>query len=245
MNSTNESAVWIYFKCRLGAAWKYKKVFGYTNFGSGSSFSYFPSWQPGLWTSVCVVASKSQAELRVRINGVTVARVESYNGFYQDTDKNLVLMNNFYWGKNPSHGAITDVNIWGRLLSDQQTLDWALCRTAELEGDVTAWRTAELKIAGLFSSEVERNVTCPAGSTGYAGFNVSLDFEGGEQFCRNIGGTLAVGRDRESLEQISRVFQQNCQPGLDLFYPGFTDRQVEGLWVHSVTGRVQHGTDHW
>lgn len=225
-----------YKKFRLGAAWRHKKVFGFSNFGSASSFSYFPSWQPGVWTSVCVTASKSQADLRVRINGVTVARSETYNGFYQDTDKNLILMNNFYWGKYPSHGAITDIHIWGRVLSDQETEDWALCKTAELEGEVSAWGTAELRIVGLFSSEHERNETCPTESTGYRGFNITRDFEDGEQFCRNIGGTLAVGRDLESLEQISKVFQQNCRPALELFYTGFTDRQLAGQWVHSVTG---------
>ena len=54
-----------------------------------------------------------KGQLSVNINGVTVNRTESYKGYYQDTDTNILLMNAHNLA-SPSHGAVTDVNTWSR-----------------------------------------------------------------------------------------------------------------------------------
>ena len=54
-----------------------------------------------------------KGQLSVNINGANVNRTESYQGYYQDTHTNILLMNahNLVY---PSHGAVTDVNTWSR-----------------------------------------------------------------------------------------------------------------------------------
>ena len=56
--------------------------------------------------------------------------ISNYTGLYsQKKDRNLVLMNDGgYWGGEPGHGAMTDVNVWHRELSDVEMSDWAHCR---------------------------------------------------------------------------------------------------------------------
>ena len=54
-----------------------------------------------------------KGQLSVNINGVTVNRTDSYQGYYQDTGTNILLMNAHNLA-SPSHGAVTDVNTWSR-----------------------------------------------------------------------------------------------------------------------------------
>ena len=108
--------------------WKYKKVLGYSNLGKTNSFSYYSGWQPGEWNTFCVTASISGALLTVIINGEKMAESDKYGGFYQNIDRNILLMNNFNFGPNPFHGAVSDVNVWSRLLSEEEILAWSLCQ---------------------------------------------------------------------------------------------------------------------
>ena len=41
--------------------------------------------------------------------------------------QNIVLMNSPY--VEPHHGAMTDVNIWKRILTEQEQSDWMFCKT--------------------------------------------------------------------------------------------------------------------
>ena len=106
--------------------------------------SYFPAWEPGVWTGACITASRAQTFIRVNVNGVTVAGTERYRGYYQDIEQNIILMNNLYWVE-PNHGALTDVNIWSRVFSGQEMADWTICKS-DLVGDVLSWEEAELNI---------------------------------------------------------------------------------------------------
>ena len=82
-----------YYKAKVGSDWKYKKVFGFSEFCSEDFYSYFPSWLPWVWSTVCISASKSQGYMEVNINGEKVGETERYNGYYQDVNTNIFLMN--------------------------------------------------------------------------------------------------------------------------------------------------------
>ena len=45
---------------------------------------------------------------QVNINGENVGWTESYDGMYHEEGRNIFLM------KNPTKGAVTDVNLWSR-----------------------------------------------------------------------------------------------------------------------------------
>ena len=78
----------------------------------------------------------------------------------------------------PHHGAMTDVNIWDRILSEQELSDWMFCRT-ETGGNVVTWQSAQLNITGLNTDLIDREETCPRqqDSTHFMAFNTKLNFQ--------------------------------------------------------------------
>ena len=64
------------YEYRVGRAWNYKRVFGWFEFDSFESV-YFPAWQPGVWTSVCISVNRPTSSILVNINGELVARTET------------------------------------------------------------------------------------------------------------------------------------------------------------------------
>ena len=64
------------YEYRVGRAWNYKRVFGWFEFDSFESV-YFPAWQPGVWTSVCISVNRLTSSILVNINGDLVARTET------------------------------------------------------------------------------------------------------------------------------------------------------------------------
>ena len=78
----------------------------------------------------------------------------------------------------PHHGAMTDVNIWDRILPEQEQSDWMFCKT-ETGGNVVSWESAQLNITGLNTDLVNREETCPGPQniTKLMAFNTNLNFE--------------------------------------------------------------------
>ena len=232
----------------IGNVWDYKRVFGMTDYDNIIDYYsyYYPSWQPDTWTSVCVSVSKPETFIEVNINGENVATIFNYDGYFQDDDNNIILMNRED-RQAPSHGAVSDVNVWRRLLSHQEIRDWQHCRK-EPEGRVLTWEKAELDINGLNISDVNRSETCLKTTIGtnYIGYNLKKDFHGMEKFCENIGGKFAVSRDKQSFEEISRVLNKslsrvsdvNCSLllGGSYIYTGFKRNNKE--WISVVTGQT-------
>ena len=225
----------------LGKGWKHGKVFGYSRYAYLGGYEYFQSWQPGDWNSACILAASGPASrFKVVINGETALEVSNYNGlFSQLGDKNLVLMNEGgYWGGEPSHGAMTDVNVWPRDLSDGEVSDWAQCRRTP-PGRTLAWEEARLEVKLLRVSDINLSQTCNSGQQAsfFTAFNAAITFQETIKFCGKIGGNMAVARDNQTLSSMIRSFNETCDP-TGLFYTGHTDRETEGRWEEVTTGHL-------
>ena len=205
--------------------WRHKNVIGYTNLGRSDQYIILPSWRPGTWNTFCLSASKSQAKIRVNINGETVGERENYSRYYQDVDTNLLLLNNLHWMPVPTHGAVTDVNIWSGVLSEEEILAWALCEV-EVPSPVLSWQKAGLHISRLETLEIERDRICLKQNTEkkLLGFNLMKSFDQMIQFCENLGGRVAVARDLETLGKIKKAFQSDCQQNTDIIHSGYSDK---------------------
>ena len=126
------------------------------------------------------------------INGETVEETDQYGGYYQKTDTNIILMNHDS-GDKPWHGAVTDLQVWSRRLSVQETRSWALCRDQQ-EGDLVSWQEVKLEIKGLNVTRIERRETCleePVRGR-YVGFDLKMTFFETKKFCENMGGSILV-----------------------------------------------------
>ena len=100
---------------------------------------------------------------------------------------------NSHWVE-PHHGATTDVNIWDRILPEQDQSDWMFCKT-ETGGNVVSWGSAQLNITGLNTGLVTREETC-LGSQNFTHFMMTfktkLGFSDSLEFCQKLGGQMAA-----------------------------------------------------
>ena len=223
------------------SSWKHGAVFGFLR-ESSSLLDHFSPWLPEVWTSVCLSSSRLEGSFTVNINGETVYQTREAEGNYF-TGENLILMNcvgHWYWENSPHHGALTDLNIWSRVLAQQDLQDWMWCRSEEA-GDLVSWETSELDITGgLNLTNIEREEIClnthNSNKKNYLSFNSIKNLDETVDFCQKIGGQIAVAWDREIFLAMNKSFSGvSCQEK-NGFYLGFTDLQVEGQWVDVNTG---------
>ena len=151
--------------------------------------------------------------------------------------QNVVLMNS-HWVE-PHHGALTDVNIWDRMLPEQEQSDWMFCKT-ETGGNVVSWKSAQLNITGLNTHLINREETCPGPKniTKLIAFNNSFfNFFDSVKLCQNLGGQIAVATDGETCKLMNQIFAEVCVGGT-AFFSGHTDseeRTVVHPWSEITT----------
>ena len=218
-----------YYKEKYGVVWRLGTVRGYVRYGR--DFHHFPAWLRGLWTSLCISTDQVNRRHSIRINEELVFENKEYNGTYQNIDKNLVLMNDDgHHSGYPMHGSLTDLQVWSRSLTEVEMSDWARCKSGAA-GDVIDWRTAELNITQLQQQNVSRAETCyqEGDQDKYLAFEPKKDFDETAQFCKNLGGMMAVAVDQDTTDLMNESFVSSGKAGG--FYTGYTDREVEDVWV--------------
>ena len=134
----------------------------------------------------------------------------------------MMLMNS-PWGTS-HHGAMTDLNIWDRILTEQEQSDWMFCKTEAGAGNLVSWQSAHLNITGLFTDLIEREETCPAAQIipQIMAFNTKLNFYDSQMFCKKMEGQLAVATNQETSDLMKETFSNFC-PRERYFYSGYTD----------------------
>ena len=160
---------------------------------------------------------------------------DKYDGNHQESAGNIILMSN----GGLTRGAVTDVNLWKRILTAEEIRDWQFCRTKPGEISIN-WDTAELHVNLMEISDVDKTETClktPA-EKNYVAFSVGRTLEQSVIFCKSLGGELAVIRDEESAREIGEV----CPTQLKKLLTGFR-RGEGGQWTDVVTGERSRWTN--
>ena len=223
------------YKTWVGDSWAHGRAFGYF-YEEAKSDGFYPGWQPGLWNHACLTASDSQGVVDININGETHYRSNNYQGTFSRLDTNLVLMNDGgYWEGIPMHGSVTDVQVWGRILSREEMVAWYHCETSSA-GDILDWQTVSWKAFKLNTVEIDKRSICKTdGNPVFKAFNNKMNFEETLLFCRTINGKIAVAEDREKYEAMNETFLDTCSDSTN-FYTGFTDQAEDERWVDANTG---------
>ena len=211
--------------------WRHGTAFGYYE-----ESNFYPSWEPGRWNSFCFTGSSLLSEANVFINGDRMLNIKKYSSDHKKPGKNLRLMNN-HESTNPMHGAMTDVSVWSRVLTDSEVSSWSAC--GSVTGDkLVDWTTAALNVSGLEVEERERDEICAELNRRdqLMVFDDSKTFDGILKFCVDVGGKFAVARDESSFSEMMSLYNQTCRSGLSFFYSGYTDREEQGKWVDVTTG---------
>ena len=176
---------------------------------------------------------------------MTVAESDTYTGYYQDVDSNVLLLNNFDWGPVPFHGAVSDVNIWSRVLTEEEILSWSLCER-DISGKVLSWEESILNITLVTEETIDRQRMCFKPKTGskMVGFRIKKSFDETVRFCQSIGGNISVARDQKTVDKIVEIFTESCAPDTEIIHSGYSDTNSEGVWVDVVTGQSMKWI-HW
>ena len=225
----------LFLSLKMGDAWRYKRVFAWYQHDF-RGFDFFPVWQPGHWNSVCISVSKKRTSITFNVNGKKVGGTNrlDHRDLIDRHPGNVFLMNS----KNmntPSDGAISDVNIWGRVLSEQEMKDWEHCRD-DPGGAVISWQTAEINTENLLVSHLDREEMCLKNRTGktYSRFNKKRNFHQTEKFCANVGGRQFTVH-QQSYREISSVNDKemfkDCAP---FFFTGF--QMKDNTWIDVNNG---------
>ena len=117
-------------KSKLGTFWKYGKVFIEFLEVEGS---YFDAWKPDLWNKVCF--TRNNINIKVYINGKLVTVKNSFQTEKKWTNVTLMLDEG---NESQMFGAISDFNIWDRILTGEEIEKWSQCQL-ELTGNILNW----------------------------------------------------------------------------------------------------------
>ena len=213
-------------------------------------------WMPGTWNSICLRLCASCNQSQVWFNGETILSNQHYSGHHKTDNSNIQVMGRYfpangqveagYWFS--VFGAMTDVNIWNRGLSQSEVEQWSRCELGA-GGNLLDWTTAQWKAVGLLDNEVDLIEICNKKKTRknnhYMAFQNKMDFHSTEEFCHALGGEMAVASDNATMQKMLyaiRSMQQRQKYAR--FYMGFTDRQNEGVWL-DIYNKRELSQVHW
>ena len=109
----------------IGEALKFGKVFGSAITNNG--YITFPSWKVNEWQSICVTVDKKREIFRVFKENELIFKRKKYKMKVEESD--IILMNNAKDEnlRSPMYGAITDFNVWKKILSRKKIAEWTNC----------------------------------------------------------------------------------------------------------------------
>ena len=202
-------------------------------------------WKPESWNSICVVLCNSS---KLWLNGEIIAN-DTSDIFRRaiKTKKNLSFMGNsregLYHGEGYGFslfGAMTDINIWNRNLTESEVEQWSRCELGA-GGNLLDWTTAQWKAVDLQELDLDELEVCgkiegkkhlvvpPQKKT----FHAALDH------CNSFGGRMAVAEDNKTSKEILNVvkpFLKKCvRPEV---FSGYTDSKNEGTWLDINTEEI-------
>ncbi|XP_068246671.1 uncharacterized protein [Palaemon carinicauda] len=133
-------------------------------------------------------------------------------------------------------GAVADVNLWSRLLSDQEMAAISGCQS-RIPGDVIDWDTAQWTL-GPDASQVSNlplKDTCDLNPAPYFMFPVKVQFLDAVRLCKAFGGEIATPRNPQEQEVVYQLAEKSSQlcakDGGALSWLGITDEIKEGEWM--------------
>ena len=185
-------------------------MFGYSIV---EEFKFFKPWKPNQWNGYCFLYAQNHYNISLNnLNVVSHSMKEN-----SDIFKNISRVK-----LGPMFGAVTDLQIWQRVLSDQEISDFNDCQLST-GGDVYQWRTSGLTIyGGLIIEEIPRDEFCRQSRDKILiGKGNVLDFNETINYCSQVfNGRMAVGKNTEILEAMNRMNLNKSVDCPNIFFSG-------------------------
>ena len=141
-------------------------------------------------------------------------------------------------------GKMTDVNIWSRSLSTGEVVDWSECKVNQhLEQNMlVGWTSANITPSqDLLEKTVDRDGLCKLlpQQLGLTVFPQKRNFSSQVEFCKVMGGELAVSETTADMDAMLKVMRDAIEDKLERsFFTGFFDSHREGNFVNVNTGEA-------
>ena len=207
---------------------------------------YTEVWSLRKWHSVCLTFNSSDNLIKIFLDGSFKT-----SEFYTKNDfksGNIILFQKSNNEHNDQHGGensisyqaqteITDLNIWNTSMSTTLMESWSNCES-ELYGNYLKWSSIEFgDDIQSYSQDINKICSQPEN---FIVHQDTKNFADTQNFCRNMGGTMAVAKDNQTLKQMTELFKSpdgskldDCEDG---FFIGYSDEQEEGSWVSIEDG---------
>ena len=110
-------------------------------------------------------------------------------------------------------GQITDFNIWSKVLTNEEMMDWTKCSNKNLNGDILNWNTASWTITNMVEYELN-DVTklCKRQDFELVRMPNLWSQSRAINVCRRFKGSLKVIRNEEEQAQILSLMDLNTCP---------------------------------
>ena len=226
---------------------EYGKPHGATMNMQNMDYFLFPLWPLNAWQGLCLLFDKTKQKIKIMGRGLKLFETYEYVNISVKNDSNIILMNGCLeewkeeWGEIektcPMHGAISDVNIWDRLLSDKEVTDWTNCNQMH-NGNVVAWDTVSLKTSSLNQIDFDEEKLCPeALKRELVSFKTPVfSYKKVKKFCKKVGAEVAVAYNDDDAK-IFRDLNYGCSinnESVEYFLLGHIWRN--GHWVNINNG---------
>ena len=208
----------------------------------------FPSYlNPNTWNTFCIKANRTMSIFKLNKHSRTNNNHELWPTAYHMVENYFFMNVNFYGQMiSPMTGAFTDVNVWDRMLSEEEEDDWMNCRfqNFEKEGNVISWHNSSkhVKLTGLQKVNDSIETICPrifrhlTISDDYFHFMETLNY------CNKIGNMAEISNN-ERAQEVNKTWTPS--PWFDWnVFTGYTDIKDEGDWVvHNTDKKL--AWDNW
>ena len=140
-------------------------------------------------------------------------------------------------------GAITDVNIWNRLLTETELNQWSRCQLP-VGGNILDWTTARWNIMeGVIEEEVDKEKICGKKESFLIIKKIRRNFDATDKYCRILGGEMLVARNNQTLTEMIEAFEtffpssNFAKNGQQMFFMGYI-KNDNNDFVDINTGEV-------
>ncbi|XP_042235290.1 uncharacterized protein LOC121874999 [Homarus americanus] len=207
--------------------------------GYGRFYSLPANLATNKWYHYCQVRDVSGGEGRVYLDGDLIVREEV--AFVTDTNtRDVVIGQDEYQLPYSLSGMLSQVNVWGRVLTHDEILSVSRCEV-DLEGDVVTWSN-QWQMEQVEEQEVPLQELCASVSRGFLTVPLPLlRFPDAVHVCRGLRGFIRVPTKREEIVKEISYFQgaEEC----DRQWAGVTDEAQEGVWHDPFTASSRNTSE--
>ena len=234
----------VVMKERLGRRYSEKKAYAVL-----LENDYTDIWSLKEWHSVCITFSGSNSLLQIYVDGL----FKTSHNFNKEEirSENIYVFQGGNNNKNPIayqvQTEITDLNIWDSSMSKTFIEQWSKCELELREGNYLNWSGIHID-DNIQSYSLEYHDICFQPDH-FIVHPQLMDFTETKNFCTKMGGSMAVARNNQTLNQMIALFRdvdgsslEKCQDG---FFIGYTDEKEEGSWVSIKDGTSMTLGNNW